>query len=100
MGNVTLSEDENTFIIDNWTQLNKQIVEPLINTAFFKNSGAGIQKLILETLIRKNKDAAKKLALGQFERLRDGFLDFKLHDAQRKVTENPTQGFQPPNMRQ
>ena len=100
MGNVTLSDEEKTFVIDIWSQLNRQIVEPIIKTPFFNNSPAGIQKLILETLIRKNKDAAKKLALGTIERLRNGFLDFKIHDAKSKVTENPIQGFHPPNMRQ
>ena len=64
----------------------------------FRNAGAGLQKLIIETLIRKNKDASKKLALAKFERLRTGFIDYKINDTKRKVTEKPTQGFQPPSL--
>ena len=98
MGNVVLAEEEKTFIIDKWTQLNRQIVEPILKTAMFRNAGAGLQKLIIETLIRKNKDASKKLALAKFERLRTGFIDYKINDTKRKVTEKPTQGFQPPSL--
>jgi len=99
VGNTILSEEEKTFIIDKWTSLNKQIIEPLINTPMFKNSGAGLQKLMIETLIRKHKDAAKNIALVQFPRLKNGYTDFKVNEAQRKITQNPTQGFQAPNMR-
>ena len=94
VGNTVLTEKEKTFVIDTWTGLNKRIVEPLINTPAFKNYGAGIQKLLIETLIRKNKKAAKNLALVQFPRLKDGFVDFTINEAQKKLTENPTQGFQ------
>lgn len=98
IGNVILSEEEKDYIIDTWTTLNKRLAEPLINTSMFKNSGAGIQKLILETLIRKNKAAAKKLGLVKFERLRQGFMDYKLHSVKSKVDPSKTQGFQPPDL--
>ena len=98
MGNVVLSEEEKDFIIDKWTNLNKRVAEPLINTSMFKNSGAGLQKLLLETLIRKNKEAAKWAALTKFDRLKDSFADYKINQEQRKGTSQPTQGFQPPEL--
>ena len=57
-----------------------------------------MQKLILETLIRKNKAVAKKLGLAKFERLRQGFMDYKLHAVKSKVDPSKTQGFQPPDL--
>ena len=98
VGNVILSEEEKDYIIDTWTTLNKRIAEPLINTSMFKNSGAGIQKLILETIIRKNKSAAKKLGLAKFERLQQGFIKHEISKMKRKVDPNKAQGFQTPSL--
>ena len=96
MGNVVLNEEEKDYIIDTWTSLNKKLAEPLINTTMFKNSPVGLQKLMLETVIKKAKQAAKQSALGQFERLKEGYVDNKINDAQRQVNPQLIQGFQPP----
>ena len=98
MGNVVLNEEEKDYIIDTWTSLNKKLAEPLINTTMFKNSPVGLQKLMLETVIKKAKQAAKQSALGQFERLKEGYVDNKINDAQRQVNPQSVQGFQPPEL--
>ena len=95
MGNVTLNEEEKDFVIDTWTSLNKRLVEPLIKTKMFQNSPVGLQKLMLETLIKKNKAASKRLTLNKFERIKESYIENKVYDAKRKVTNQPAQGFQP-----
>ena len=50
---------------------------------------------MLETLIKKNKSAAKKAALKKFERIKESYVENKIFDAKRKVTNQKTQGFQP-----
>lgn len=98
MGNVILNEEEKDYVIDTWTSLNKKLAEPLINSTMFKNSPVGLQKLMLTTIIKKAKQAAKQSALGKFNRLRDGFVDHKINDAQRQVNPQSVQGFQPPEL--
>ena len=95
MGNVTLNEEEKDFVIDTWTSLNKRIAEPLVKTKMFQNAPIGLQKLMLETLIKKNKAAAKNAALKKFERIKESYVENKIFDAKRKVTNQKTQGFQP-----
>jgi|21_taG_2_1085346.scaffolds.fasta_scaffold01279_4 hypothetical protein len=93
VGNVVMNEEEKSFVIDQWTSLNKKVAEPMVTNKFFKKQSTGLQKLMLENLINQNKQIAMKLAIGKFNRLSQGYVDHKIQDAQRKVGNQP-QGFQ------
>ena len=91
MGNVVLTDEEKTFVIDEWTSLNKRILEPMVKNKNFLNSPEGIQKLILENTIRANKRAAQKLALAKFDRLKKGYGQYLVQDAHQKIIEEQPQ---------
>ena len=94
MGNIVLTEEEKTFIIDEWTSLNKTVVEPLIQESFFNTLPQGTQKDVLENLILEMKQAAMKLALVEFpDRLANAFIDDKIRTALIPTSSQP-QGFQ------
>ena len=37
IGNIVLTEEEKSFVIDKWTELNKSIVEPFVKEKWFNN---------------------------------------------------------------
>ena len=95
LGNVVLTNSEKSFIIDRWTELNKRILEPFVTSNNFTKLPEGLQLLALENLIRANRKAAHKLALVEFPRLSQGYVDYKINSIQRKVAPERATGFQP-----
>ena len=96
VGNIVLTENEKTFIIDKWTNLNKTVVEPLVKEKFFNNLPKGLQKSMLEDLISDMKQASINLALVEFpDRLGARFTDDLVRTAL-TPTSSGAQGFQIP----
>ena len=94
LGNIVLSETEKTFVIDTWTKLNKDIVEPMLKDSFFDNLPTVTQRTVLENLINNNRQVALNEALVKFEdRLQPAFIADKQREALRPLEDQP-QGFQ------
>ena len=94
IGRIVLTEEEKSFVIDKWTELNRSIVEPIVKEKWFSNFPAGTQKQLLEELIGDTKQMAKNLALVQFpDRLGKNFMDDTIRRLLEPV-ENRPQGFQ------
>ena len=94
IGRIVLTEEEKSFVIDKWTELNKSIVEPIVKEKWFNNFPMGTQKELLEELIGDTKQMAKNLALVQFpDRLGKNFMDDTIRRLLEPV-ENRPQGFQ------
>ena len=94
VGNTVMTEKEKDYLIDTWTALNKRTLTPLIKSSYFKKAGEGIQKLMLENMIRQNKEAAKQKTLGEFERLKESYMNYMLFNAKRSINPDKPQGFQ------
>ena len=94
IGNIILTEEEKSFVIDQWTSLNKEIVEPIVKEPWFNSFPTGTQKDLLEELIRDTKQMAKNSALVEFpDRLGQNFMDDTIRRLLEPVGERP-QGFQ------
>jgi len=94
LGNIVLTETEKTFVIDKWTKLNKDIVEPMLKDSFFDRLPTVTQRTVLENLINNNRQVALNQALVKFEdRLQPAFIANKQREALRPLEDQP-QGFQ------
>jgi len=94
IGNTVMTEQEKDFFIDAWTGLNKERLSKMVKSSYFTKQGDGIQKLMLENIIKANKGAAKMRTMTEFPRIKQGFTDHKIFDAQRKINPDKPK-FQP-----
>ena len=65
---VLLTDEEKSYMVDNWTKFNKGL-DKLVSTKSFNKFPEGIQRLIIENVINDNKTTAKKLTIAKFTRL-------------------------------
>ena len=99
LNGIVLTDDEKTYFIDQWTSLNKKL-EPLVSSKKFNQYPQGIQKLLIENLISRNKKVANKATLIKYKRLLDGTFDLKRYDLQSKFLKQVPTGFNQFNLGQ
>ena len=93
IGNIVLTEEEKSFVIDKWTERNKSIIEPLVTQSWFNNLPTGMQAKLLEEFITDMRQAAQKEATVKFDRLGKNVMDDTIRRLTAQSRERP-QGFQ------
>lgn len=95
-GSIIYTEEEKSFIIDTWTDLNKKIAVPLVKSKSFEKLPDGLQKLLLENVIKEAKKNALDASLVKFPRLREGVIEDKKKEIFSQTIKEQPQGFQTP----
>ena len=95
---VTLNDEEKSFFIDRWTDLNKARIEPLVTNKNFDKLPEGIQRNILKTLIKEHRKKAKEDTMNTFRRLLEGSATNIIRGEHSKVLKEVPTGFQTNNL--
>ena len=95
---ITLNDEEKSFFIDRWTDLNKALIEPLVSAKNFNKIPEGIQRTILKGLIKEHKKKAKKATMETFRRLLVGSATNTIRGEHSKILKEVPTGFQTNNL--
>jgi hypothetical protein len=94
IGATVMTDDEKEFYIDQWTNLNKTILEPLVKTKSFNQLPEGFQRELLEMQIQGHKEKARKMTIIKFSRLSQSLIQEKQFEFQSKIQKQVPTGFQ------
>jgi hypothetical protein len=99
LNGIVLTDEEKSYFIDQWTDLNKSLNKLAASTKFNKFP-QGTQRLLLENLISRNKKIANKATLIKYKRLLEGTFNLKRYDLQSKFLKDVPTGFNQFNLGQ
>ena len=99
LNGILISDEEKSFFIDVWTDLNKRLNKRVVSSQFNKLP-EGTQRTLLETMIENNKKIARKKTMFKFPRIRDAAIENKIQSLHSKTLKQVPTGFNIPNLGQ
>ena len=98
LGGVLITDEEKGYFIDTWTNMNKRL-NGLVTQKNFLKFPEGLQRTLIENIIRSNKQKATKITMIKYRRILKGSIEIQRNNLQRQTSQNVPTGFNFANIR-